>query len=308
MDEFNFTISNEHKNKRIDKFLAFKMQEFSRSYIQMLIENGHVKVNESSVIKNYKLNISDEIQVTIPPPENLEILPENIPLDIFYEDDDLLIINKPKDMVVHPAPGNYTKTLVNALLYHCKNSLSGINGVSRPGIVHRIDKYTSGLLIVAKNDKSHKTIAQQIKEHSFKREYEAIVYGTLKNKSGTIRTNIGRHKTNRKKMAVLSTSGKIAITHYEVINEYENFTHIKLVLETGRTHQIRVHMAHIGNPVLGDEVYANSNRNPFSFLKGQCLHAKTIGFMHPTKNKYIEFTSPYPLYFQKILNSIKHQP
>ncbi len=308
MDEFNFTISNEHKNKRIDKFLAFKMQEFSRSYIQMLIENGHIKVNESSVTKNYKLNISDEIQCIIPPSENLETLPENIPLDIIYEDDDLLIINKPKDMVVHPAPGNYTKTLVNALLYHCKNSLSGINGVARPGIVHRIDKYTSGLLIVAKNDKSHKIIAKQIKEHSFKREYEAIVYGTLKNKSGTIRTNIGRHKTNRKKMAVLSAGGKNAVTHYEVIEEYENFTHIKLKLETGRTHQIRVHMAHIGNPVLGDEVYANSNRNPFSFLKGQCLHAKTIGFMHPTKNKYIEFTSPYPLYFQKILNSIKHQP
>lgn len=304
MDEFNFFINSENQGERIDKFLPSKLSDISRSYIHKLIEDGNITVNQNSVNKKYKLSENDTINVKIPEPQELEIIPENIPLDIVYEDNDLLIVNKPKGMVVHPAPGNYSGTLVNALLYHCKNSLSGINGIIRPGIVHRIDKDTSGLLIVAKNDTSHKELAEQIKNHSFTREYEAIVYGNLKEDTGTINANIARHKTDRKKMAVVPFLGRNAVTHYTVLKRYGNFTHIKLKLETGRTHQIRVHMSYIGHPVVGDEVYANPKNNPFKFLKGQCLHARTIGFIHPTTKKYLEFTSPLPEYFQKILNKL----
>ena len=304
MDEFNFFINSENQGERIDKFLSSKLNDISRSYIHKLIEDSNIMVNQNSVNKKYKLSENDMINVKIPKPQELEVVAENIPLDIVYEDNDLLIVNKPKDMVVHPAPGNYSGTLVNALLYHCKNSLSGINGIIRPGIVHRIDKDTSGLLIVAKNDTSHKELAEQIKNHSFTREYEAVVYGNLKEDTGTINANIARHKTDRKKMAVVPFLGRNAVTHYTVLKRYGNFTHIKLKLETGRTHQIRVHMSYIGNPVVGDEVYANPKNNPFKFLKGQCLHAKTIGFIHPTTKEYMEFTSILPEYFQKILNKL----
>lgn len=304
MDEFNFFINSENQGERIDKFLSSKLNDISRSYIHKLIEDSNIMVNQNSVNKKYKLSENDMINVKIPEPQELEVVAENIPLDIVYEDNDLLIVNKPKDMVVHPAPGNYSGTLVNALLYHCKNSLSGINGIIRPGIVHRIDKDTSGLLIVAKNDTSHKELAEQIKNHSFTREYEAIVYGNLKEDTGTINANIARHKTDRKKMAVVPFLGRNAVTHYTVLKRYGNFTHIKLKLETGRTHQIRVHMSYIGHPVVGDEVYANPKNNPFKFLKGQCLHAKTIGFIHPTTKEYMEFTSILPEYFQKILNKL----
>ncbi len=304
MDEFNFFINSENQGERIDKFLSSKLIDISRSYIHKLIEDDNITVNQNSVNKKYKLSENDTINVKIPKPQELEVIAENISLDVVYEDNDLLIVNKPKGMVVHPAPGNYSGTLVNALLHHCKNSLSGINGIIRPGIVHRIDKDTSGLLIVAKNDTSHKELAEQIKNHSFTREYEAIVYGNLKEDTGTINANIVRHKTDRKKMAVVPFLGRNAITHYTVLKRYGNFTHIKLKLETGRTHQIRVHMSYIGNPVVGDEVYANPKNNPFKFLKGQCLHAKTIGFIHPTTKEYMEFTSTLPEYFQKILNKL----
>lgn len=307
MENFEFTTTEKDINTRIDKFLLDALpRSFSRSYIQKLIQSNSVTVNENFVSKNFKLSSNQSIKVNIPDPEPLEIVPENIKLDIIYEDNDLLIVNKPKDMVVHPAPGNYNNTLVNALLFHCKNSLSGINGIMRPGIVHRIDKDTSGLLIVAKNDAAHKFLAKQIKEHTFTRLYEAVVIGNLKNDEGTISTNIGRHKTNRKKMAVVTIGGKLAITHYKVIKRHKGFTHVQLKLETGRTHQIRVHMAHLSHPVLGDEVYGNSKKNKiFPFLKGQCLHAKVVGFIHPTTKKYVEFTSDLPDYFLKVL---KHLP
>lgn len=306
MENFEFTTSEKDINVRIDKFLMDNLADFSRSYIQKLIKNGSTQVNGNAVNKNFKLSSNQFIKINVPDPEPTDTLPENISLDIIYEDSDLLIVNKPKGMVIHPAPGNYNKTLVNALLFHCKDSLSGIGGVMRPGIVHRIDKDTSGLLIVAKNDNSHSIIAEQIKKHTFTRIYEAIVVGNLKNDEGTISTNIGRHKTNRKKMAVVSFGGKSAVTHYNVIKRYSGFTHVQLKLETGRTHQIRVHMAYLGHPVLGDEVYGNNKKNNiFPFLKGQCLHAKIVGFIHPTTTKYMEFTSALPDYFLKILNYLE---
>lgn len=306
MENFVIIIKPENNKKRIDKFLSEEFPELSRSYIHKLIEKKFVSVNEKETSKNYKLNEKDIVEINIPNPEPCEVTAENIPLNIVYEDSDLLIVNKPKDMVVHPAAGNTSGTLVNALLYHCKDNLSGINGVLRPGIVHRIDKDTSGLLIVAKNDNSHKFLAEQIKNHSFTREYQAIVIGKLKNQKGTIETHIGRHKTNRKKMAVVPPiSGKKAITHYEVLEEFSGYSHIRLKLETGRTHQIRVHMAYLGHPILGDEIYGSAKQNPFKFLKGQCLHAKKIGFIHPSALKYVEFDSKLPEYFSKVLSILK---
>lgn len=304
MQELKFVVDEQNVHERIDKFLASAVADLSRSYLHTLIEDNYVSVNGKNVSKNYKLALNDEITLNMPEPTCLDLTPENIKLDIIYEDDDVLIVNKPKNMVVHPAAGNYSGTLVNALLYYCGQSLSGINGVARPGIVHRIDKDTSGLLIVAKNDHAHKLVAQQIKNHDFKREYEAIVYGNLKDQNGTICKNIARHKVQRKKMSVTTVGGKVAITHYSVISNYRDFTHVKLVLETGRTHQIRVHMASIGHAVLGDEVYASAQRNPFPFLKGQCLHARTLGFVHPSTGQYMEFTSPLPEYFQSVLNCL----
>ena len=307
MQNFTFEISKENSKIRIDKFLSQNLENISRSYIHELIKNNDILVNGNHTTKNFVLSEKDIVSVNIPKPKEIDILPENIPINIVYEDDDLLIVNKEKGIVVHPAPGNYTGTLVNALLYKCKDSLSGINGNIRPGIVHRIDKYTSGLLIIAKNDISHNFLAEQIKEHSFTREYEAIVYGNIKEDSGTIRTNISRHKIDRKKMAVTDIGGKLAITHFTVLKRYGNFTHLRLKLETGRTHQIRVHMAYIKHPVLGDEVYANPKNNPFKFLTGQCLHAKSIGFIHPKTNKYIAFSSELPDYFKKVIYNLEKQ-
>ncbi len=299
------TIETEQTNisQRLDAFLAQELTDLSRSSLQKLIENGNIKINDKSVAKNYKIRRNDIITVDIPEPVELEILPQDIPLDIVYEDDDLLVVNKPKGMVVHPALGNYTHTLVNALLFHCKESLSGINGVIRPGIVHRIDKNTSGLIIVAKNDKAHKGLAQQIKEHSFLREYEAVVYGRVKEETGTIDLPIGRNKQDRKKMCVTSENSRNAITHYEVIKQYELFSHIKCRLETGRTHQIRVHLSYSGHPVAGDDVYGP--KKILKHLNGQCLHAKTIGFIHPITNEELYFTSELPDYFENFLNAIR---
>lgn len=289
---------------RIDKFLADSEPDISRSSIVNLIDTGNILVNEKQINKKYKLSVGDIIKIEIPDPVPYEAKAENIPLDIVYEDDDLLVVNKPKGMVVHPAPGNYEGTLVNALLFHCKNSLSGINGVMRPGIVHRIDKDTSGLLIVAKNDFSHTILAEQIKEHSFTREYEAVVFGNLKEENGTVDAPIGRNQNDRKKMCITSKNSKNAVTHYSVIHRYKGYTHIKCVLETGRTHQIRVHMASLGHPVAGDLVYGVKNeRVEFT---GQCLHARKIGFIHPRSGKYLEFTSDLPEYFEKFLNKLEN--
>lgn len=282
------------ENIRLDVFVS-KCAEITRSRAAQLVSQGNVSVNGVKAAKNTKLKHGDRIVITLDDPVPYEVLPENIPLDIVYEDSNLLVVNKPKGMVVHPAAGNYSGTLVNALMFHCKDSLSGINGVMRPGIVHRIDKNTSGLLIVAKNDSAHNFLAEQIKAHSFTREYEAVVYGNLKNDSGTIDAPIGRHPTKRKQMAVTARNSKSAVTHYKVIERLNGFTHVALRLETGRTHQIRVHMAYIGHPVAGDDVYGP--KKVISSLSGQCLHAKKIGFIHPALGKYMEFDSPLPEYF-----------
>lgn len=286
---------------RIDKFISDNLEELTRSSIQSLIKTGEVLVKGNSVNKSYKLQSGDSIEVIIPEPQPLNTVPENIPIDIIYEDEDLLIVNKPKGMVVHPAHGNHTGTLVNALLYHCGDSLSGINGVIRPGIVHRIDKNTSGLLIVAKNDTSHVKLSEQIRDHSFTREYEAIAVGSFKNETFTVDAPIGRHKTDRKKMCVTYENSKNAITHGNVLKQYGGFAHLRLKLETGRTHQIRVHLAYIGHPVLGDDVYGK----PYKNLTGQCLHARKIGFIHPRTGEYLEFTSDLPEYFVSVLNKIE---
>lgn len=303
MQSIDIVVKSEEANMRLDKLLCRYLADYTRSAVQKLIEQGAIKVNGILEEKNYKVKNQDIISVDIPPISDLDVKSENIPLDIRYEDGDLLVVNKPQGMVVHPAPGNSTGTLVNALLHYCKDTLSGINGVSRPGIVHRIDKNTSGLLIVAKNDFAHRILAEQIKEHSFKREYEAIVEGTIKDEKGTLDFPIGRHPKDRKKMAVTYKNSKNAITHFEVLERYEGFTRLKLTLETGRTHQIRVHMSHICHPVSGDEVYGSKNK--LGNLKGQCLHAKTIGFSHPRNGKYVEIVSELPKYFINLINLLK---
>lgn len=293
-------VGAEDIGERIDRHISDRMEELTRSAVQGLIEKGNILVNGSAVSKNYKLKSGDNICVEVPEPQAMDTVAENIPLDIVYEDDDLLVVNKPKGMVVHPAHANYSGTLVNALLYHCGDSLSGINGVIRPGIVHRIDKNTSGLLIVAKNDRSHIHLAQQIKEHSFTREYEAVATGYFREKDGTVDAPIGRSKYDRKKMCVTQENSRNAVTHYSVIKQYGGFAHVRLRLETGRTHQIRVHLAYIGHAVLGDDVYGKSYRG----IDGQCLHARKIGFIHPSTNEYMEFTSELPDYFVRILDKI----
>lgn len=284
---------------RLDVFLSEKLN-LTRSAVQKLIEGENVTVNGKIPDKSYKLKFNDEVVAVIPEPEPLSVEAENIPLDIVYEDDCLLVVNKPKGMVVHPAPGNYSGTLVNALMWHCKDSLSGINGVLRPGIVHRIDKDTSGLLIVAKNDLAHQHLAEQIKEHSFTREYEAVVVGSLKTNEGVVELPIGRHPVNRKQMAVTYKNSKPAKTHYRVLKKANNLTHIRLTLFTGRTHQIRVHMSYLGHPVAGDLVYGRAGAK-YKSLRGQCLHAKKIGFVHPKTNEYLEFESELPTYFNEFL-------
>ena len=287
--------------KRTDTFVSVSA-EISRSRACELLDCGSILVNGVKPSKKTKLKLGDEVELTLPDPVEYEALPQDIPLDIVYEDDSLLVVNKPKGMVVHPAAGNYTDTLVNALLFHCKDSLSGINGVMRPGIVHRIDKNTSGLLMVAKNDNSHNFLAEQIKEHSFKREYEAVVYGNVKSDSGTVNAPIARHSVKRKQMSV-AVGGRDAVTHYEVIERFNGFTHLRLKLETGRTHQIRVHMAYLGHPVAGDDVYGP--KKVITSLNGQCLHAKVLGFIHPETREYMEFNSELPQYFKDFLNKLK---
>lgn len=300
-----FFLKADSDGIRIDKLIVSCLDGFTRSSVVKLIEDGNVTVGDKKVAKNYKCKSSDEINIFVPDAVPLEAAAENIPLDVVYEDDDLLVVNKPKGMVVHPAAGNYTGTLVNALLYHCDGSLSGINGVIRPGIVHRIDKDTSGLLIVAKNDTAHIDLARQIKEHSFKRAYQAVVYGNIKNDAGTVDQPIGRNPKDRKKMAVTDKNSKAAVTHYEVIKRFGNFTHIRCVLETGRTHQIRVHMAYIGHPLAGDFVYGPSKA--LMNLNGQCLHAGEIGFVHPTTGEYLSFESALPDYFKSFLSKLENQ-
>lgn len=290
---------------RIDKYLSKELPECSRSFLQKLIETGQVQINSSvSVKSNYKVNAGDVITLEIPKAVEPEITAENIPLDILYEDSHLLVVNKPKGMVVHPCPGHYSGTLVNALMYHCREDLSGINGVMRPGIVHRIDQNTTGSLLVCKNDYSHNFLAEQLKVHSITRKYRAIVHGNLKEEEGTVNAPIGRHPVDRKKMAVNHKNGKEAVTHYRVLERFGTYTYIECQLETGRTHQIRVHMASIGHPLLGDDVYGPA-KCPISGLQGQTLHAMVLGFLHPATKEYMEFTAPLPDYFQGLLKKFQ---
>ncbi|MCQ4023134.1 MULTISPECIES: RluA family pseudouridine synthase [unclassified Ruminococcus] len=304
MQQLDFLCDDTAVGVRLDKFLSQQIPDRTRSFLSKLIEDGQVLISGKVQTKNYKLRIGDSVTVTIPDPVDVSAQPENIPLDIVYEDDDLIVVNKPKGMVVHPAPGNYSGTLVNALLYHCKDSLSGINGELRPGIVHRIDKNTSGLLIVAKNDNSHKHLASQIKEHSFTREYMAVVCGGI-SEHGTVDAPIGRHHIDRKRMTVTDKNSKNAVTHYFVKKQYNGYTHIICRLETGRTHQIRVHMSYIGHPVAGDDVYGGVRRDNEKYLVGQCLHAYKIGFVHPSSGKYLEFQSPMPQYFERFVSYLE---
>ncbi len=297
-----FIVEDTTDNIRIDKYLKELLPNESRSYIQKLLKDGHILVNNSICKPNYKVKGDDRIQIDIPEPVEANIIAENIPLDIIYEDNDVIIVNKPKEMVVHPAPGNYSGTLVNGLMYHCKDSLSNINGVLRPGIVHRIDKNTTGCLIVCKNDQSHNFIADQLAEHSINRIYTGIVYGVLKDDEGTIDEPIARDKRDRKRMSV-NQDGKRATTHYKVLKRFRDYTYVQFKLETGRTHQIRVHMAHINHPLLGDDQY--SNRKCKFNLTGQCLHAKTIGFIHPSTKEYVEFEVEEPEYFKHLLDILE---
>lgn len=300
----SFEVEAEQEGERLDKFLSIIYPEFSRAFFQKLIKSKQASVNETPQKASYCVKIDDIVTVEIPDAVETTIEPENIPLDILYEDDDVLIVNKPKGMVVHPSAGHYSGTLVNAIMYHCKDTLSGINGEIRPGIVHRIDMDTTGSLIVCKNDEAHVNIAQQIKEHSVNRIYVGIVCGNVKEDSGTVEGAIGRHPIERKKMAINEKNGKPAITHYKVLERFKNYTYMQFKLETGRTHQIRVHMASIGHPLLGDTLYS-SGRLPFKHLQGQCLHAKTIGFIHPKTGEYMEYSAPLPEYFEKLLCLLK---
>ena len=303
MNELIYIVDDlsENEQMRADKWISLKNEDITRSMLQKLIESGNVTVNRKVISKSFKLKNNDEVVILIPEPEGLDVKSENLPIEIVYEDDDLLVVNKPKGMVVHPAAGNYDGTLVNALLYHCKGRLSSINGVIRPGIVHRIDKNTSGLLIVAKTDKAHLGLAEQIKAHTFTREYYAVICGRLKESHGMVEAPIGRHPIDRKKMCVTDKNSKPAKTEYTVLEEYNGYSLVKLKLFTGRTHQIRVHMSYIGHPVFGDDVYGK----PSKLCEGQCLHAKKIGFVHPIDGKYYEFDSELPDYFKTVVNKLK---
>ncbi|MBQ6587853.1 MAG: RluA family pseudouridine synthase [Butyrivibrio sp.] len=302
---FEFLVTDEYDGMRIDKLISELIDSLSRTYIKKLIDDKKVSCNGKVVKASFHVSENDEIVMEIPPVEIPQILPQDIPLDIIYEDDDVVVVNKPKDMVVHPAAGHYKDTLVNAIMYHCKDNLSGINGVMRPGIVHRIDKDTTGSVIICKNDNAHQSIAEQLKEHSINRVYHAICYGIIKEDEGDVTAPIGRSTTDRKKMAVVP-GGKYASTHYRVLKRFEEdgFTYIECKLQTGRTHQIRVHMSHIGHPLLGDEVYAPGRHSKFK-TNGQCLHAKTLGFIHPVNGQYIETDAPLPEYFNHLLNVLK---
>lgn len=302
IQENEYVITDDVVGLRLDKAITVLCSDLSRNAVQQLIDGQNILVNGSVANKKYSVKKNDVIKVLLPEPKELSVDAENIPLDIVYEDEHLLVVNKPKGMVVHPAAGNYNGTLVNALLYHCGDSLSGINGVIRPGIVHRIDKDTSGLLIVAKNDVAHKGLAEQIKDHSFTREYKTIVVGNVKDYEGTIDAPIGRHPKDRKKQAVTDKNSRNAVSHFQVLERFNGFTFLKVRLETGRTHQIRVHMAYRGTPVAGDVVYGNPKKT--YGLQGQCLHAATIGFIHPITKEYLEFTSDLPDYFTDFIRRI----
>ena len=305
MQEKTFLVEADQASVRLDKFLTTIYPDQTRSFLQKLIKNGEIKVNGKPVTKaGFVVESGDHVTAYIPEPQEVEIEAENIPLDILYEDTDVLIVNKPKGMVVHPSAGHYSGTLVNAIMYHCADSLSGINGEIRPGIVHRIDMDTTGALIICKNDAAHVDIAEQIKEHTVTRRYRGIVCGIVKEDEGTIEGAIGRHPTQRKKMAINEKNGKPAITHYKVLQRFAKYTYMEFRLETGRTHQIRVHMASIGHPLLGDELYGNPKNLAMKGLQGQTLHAMIIGFVHPSTHEYMEFEAPLPEYFQNLLQKL----
>ncbi|MGN0204906.1 MAG: RluA family pseudouridine synthase [Coprococcus sp.] len=304
MEEKTFIVDDAWEDLRIDKYLSMLMDGYSRSYIQKIISDKAVIVNLKPVKANYRISVGDVVTITLPEPVRLDVKPENIPLDILYEDEDILLINKPKDMVVHPAPGHYSGTLVNAVMYHCGDQLSTINGVLRPGIVHRIDKDTTGVLVICKNDKSHRSIADQLSVHSITRAYHAIVYNNFTEDEGTVDAPIGRMPTDRKKMGVNQKNGRPAVTHYRVLERFGRYTYIECRLETGRTHQIRVHMASIGHPLLGDTIYGPV-KDSFK-LQGQALHAKILGFIHPSTGEYMEFESPLPEYFTELLARLRN--
>ena len=302
MSQIRLEADESYMDERLDKFLSAVLPDQSRSYLQKMIKDGSVLVNGKAQKASYRMEDQDEVLVDLPELKEPEIEAENIPLDILYEDDDLLMVNKPKGMVVHPSAGHLTGTLVNAVMYHCKECLSGINGVMRPGIVHRIDMDTTGVLVICKNDKAHNHVAAQLKEHSITRKYRAIVHGVIKEEEGTVDASIGRHPVERKKMAAGVKNGKRAITHYRVLQRFRNHTYIECQLETGRTHQIRVHMASIGHPLLGDTVYGPA-KNPLH-LQGQTLHAQVLGLIHPSTGEYLEVEAPLPEYFEKLLKSL----
>ena len=300
MDQIKILVTSEYENERVDKVIASEADTLSRSFVQKIIKDKEVTVDGKVVKAGYKVSEGEEILFFVPEKIEPEILAQDIPLDILYEDQDVLIVNKPKGMVVHPAAGHYSDTLVNAVMYHCKGNLSGINGILRPGIVHRIDMDTTGALVVCKNDLSHQCLSEQLKEHSTTRRYRAIVHGELKEMEGTVDAPIGRDPNNRKKMCINSTNGKRAVTHYKVLKQMKGYTYIECQLETGRTHQIRVHMTSIGHPLIGDEVYGN--RSCKFKLQGQTLHAMVLGFVHPSTKEYVEFEAPLPEYFQHLLD------
>ncbi len=298
-----FTIESQ-EGERVDRYLSEELEDRSRSYIQKLIKENHVLVNGKPVKANYRLSLGDNISITLPEIQEPDIPAENIPLDILYEDEDLLIVNKPKQMVVHPAPGHYSGTLVNALMYYCGSELSGINGCIRPGIVHRIDMDTTGSLVICKNDMAHQSLSLQLKDHSIHRVYVAIVHGNIKEDEGSVNAPVGRHPTDRKKMSTHAKNGRPAVTHYQVLERFGDYTYIRCILETGRTHQIRVHMSSIGHPLLGDRVYG-PKKCPFPKLQGQTLHAMTLGFIHPRTGIYLEAEAPLPEYFKELLTLLR---
>ena len=301
---FEYIVEQEDMGMRLDQFLVRKHPDITRSFLQKQIKEGKVLLNHMPAKAGNRLNLKDCVTITLEPPKELSVEAEDIPLDILFEDNDILVINKPKQMVVHPAPGHSSGTVVNAVLHHCKGSLSGINGVLRPGIVHRIDQDTTGVIVICKNDYSHNFIAAQLKEHTITRTYHAIVHNHVKKEEGTIESTLARHPVDRKKMAMNVKGGKNAVTHYKVLDPLnKKFTYIACNLETGRTHQIRVHMASIGNPILGDTLYGPA-KCPYRLI-GQTLHAKTLGFIHPSTKKYVEFDAPLPEYFLKLLRQLK---